>query len=314
MYREKFDFYDSSSIKVYNLDQIMKYQMSMLDRLDGVTKRHSENVGNLCGRICKYLRLNQNFIIHSIICGYLHDIGKVGIPRNIVEKPGPLTDEEYEIMKKHTTIGYNICHDDLRLRPYEDGPLYHHEALNGTGYPQGLSKKDIPYVAQVIRVADEFDAIVVKRHYKTHVHISETLKELIRDAQPDISMKTIALDQLSENSKVGKINAHILKSLFKVVIDDTYYEISCVVDYLNYLKDNIKRLELIEKYEKKMNEATRDSKKNYYKEGMRLLFHAGEDVENYREVLQEYKEALVVRKGRIDDLYKEIKIIKKLKP
>ena len=97
--------------------------------------------------------------------------------------------------------------------------------------------------AQIIRVADEYDAIVTKRQYKTHVNISETLKDLIKDAQPD--PKFVALDQLAQNYKVGKINKRVLRMLFKVVIDDILYEISCLYEYIDYLKENIKRLELV---------------------------------------------------------------------
>ena len=86
------------------------------------------------------------------------------------------------------------------------------------------------------------------------------------------TLNFVALDYLSQNSKVGKINKHVLKMLFKVVIDDILYEISCLYDYLDYLKDNIKRMELICKYAQKMEEAKTEKKKNYYKEGMRMLF------------------------------------------
>ncbi len=101
-----------------------------------------------------------------------------------MQKPGKLTDEEFEIMKTHTTIGYKMCMDDLKLRPYAAGAYYHHEALNGSGYPQGLVKKDIPYEAQIIRVADEYDAITSKRQYKSHIGISDTLKILIENTKP----------------------------------------------------------------------------------------------------------------------------------
>lgn len=118
-----------------------------------------------------------------------------------------------------------------------------------TGYPNGIRKKDIPYEAQIVRVADEYDALVTKRQYKTHVNISETLKDLIKDAKPD--PKFVALDQLASKEKDGKINGLILKRLFKVVIDDTLYEISGVMDYVEYLKQQIKRLELMQSYKKK---------------------------------------------------------------
>lgn len=310
---EKFDFYDSSSIKIYNLDQKMRYELMILDNLDPMTKRHSENVGNLSGRICQKLRLNKKFTVYAMICGYLHDIGKAYIPKEIVSKDGPLTDEEYEIMKTHTTIGYNVCMNDLKLRPYADGPLYHHEALNGSGYPRGLTIQDIPFVARIIRVTDEYDALVTKRHYTTHVHISETLKDLIKDTLPEDRKKLAALGQLSENSSVGKISPKILRTLFKLVIEDTLYEISLVCNYVDYLKENIKRLELIDSYSAKMQSAITEKKRQYYKEGIEMLLLAGESFQNFNEVLCEYREALVVRQKRIDDLYNEIKIIKKLK-
>ena len=313
MKSEKIDFYNSTNLKSYNLDAIMKYQLSMLDRLDIFTRRHSENVANLVCRICEYLHCNKYFTIHATICAYLHDIGKLFIPPEILNKPGALTHDEFEMMKTHTTLGYEMCMKDLKLRPYAEGPLYHHEALNGSGYPQGLTKKDIPYVAQIIRVADEYDAIVTKRQYTTHVNISETLKELIKDAQPAEYLKTVALDALKENYKVGKINAKALKSLFKVVIDDTLYEISCVMDYVEYLKEQIKRLELIHSYQRKADNSNKEKTKDYYHEGMTLLFQQGENMENYSQILEEYKTALKVRENVIDQLYNEIKIIKKLR-
>lgn len=181
------------------------------------------------------------------------------------------------------------------------------------GYPQGLTKKDIPYVAQIIRVADEYDAIVTKRQYKTHVNISETLKDLIKDAKPTDYMKTVALDVVRENYKVGKINSKALKALFKVVIDDTLYEISCVIDYINYLNEQIDRLEKIEKYDLKSQKTKKDKDKNYYREGMRMLFANGENFENYQQILEEYRMAVITREDVKDKLYNEIKIIKKLR-
>ena len=310
MLEEKYDFYSPTNLKIHDLDSSLKDHLVVMDSLDMFTKRHSENVANLTGRICEYMHCKSQFTIHCILAGYVHDIGKLFIPKEITNKPGKLTDEEYEIMKTHTTLGYQYCMEDLSLRPYSDGPWYHHEALNGTGYPRGLRKPDIPYSAQIIRVADEYDAIVTKRQYTTHVNISETLKDLIKDARPD--PKLAALDHLSQNSKVGKINKRVLKILFKVVIDDILYEISCLYDYLDYLKENIKRLELVMKYNEKMNNTKSDKKKQYYKEGMRMLFLADENFDNFHQVYEDYKSALDMRSGRVQQLYDEIKIIKKL--
>ena len=310
---DSIDFYDSSSIKIYELDKNLRYELQILDVLDPLTRRHSENVGNLCGRICRYLKLNRDFTIYAIVCGYLHDIGKSKVPVEILTKPGRLTPEEFDIIKNHTTWGYKICMADLTLRPYAEGALYHHEALNGTGYPNGVTADKIPFVAKIIRVADEYDALVTKRHYTTHVHISETLKEMIDSTKPENYKKPIALDALSENSHLGKISPRILKELFKVVIDDTKYEISCAHDYVAYIKDNIKRLELIDSYNAKMQAATKQKKRDYYKEGMQMLFQTGETFQNYNQILKEYRDALIVREDRIKALYNEINIIKKLK-
>ena len=309
MKNEKFDFYSPVNLKSYNLDKTMRYQLDILGSLDFFTRRHSENVANLVCRICEYFRFNQKFIVYCTICAYLHDIGKLYIPSEILNKPGRLTDEEFEIMKTHTTQGYEMCMKDPELRPFAIGALDRHEALNGTGYPNGITK--VPMEAQIIRVADEYDAIVTKRQYTTHVNISNTLRELIQDAMP--SNDIVALDQLKQNERLGKINPKPLRSLFKVVIDDTLYEISCVMNYVNYIEEQIKRLHTVQKYEKKMNSSKKASLQDYYKAGMQLLFQQGENFDNYKQILSEYEHALVVRKDRIDKLYDEIKIIKKLK-
>ena len=311
MKNPKIDFYDPTALKSYNLDKAMRYQLSVLGNLDYFTKRHSENVANLVCRICKYLNCKDSYTIYCTICAYLHDIGKIFIPLNILNKPTKLTDEEYAVMKTHTTLGYEMCIKDLELRPYAEGPLYHHESLDGTGYPNGLTKKDIPYSAQIIRVADEFDAIVTKRQYTTHIDISDTLCQLINNAEP--SKELVALDELSKKRKFGKINSKILKVLFRVVIDDTNYEIACVYEYIDFLNSQISRLELIKKYYEKMENAKKEKQKEYYKEGVRILLREGETFENVLTVLDEYKTAKETRLKSIDALKNEIKIIKKLK-
>lgn len=295
MKNETIDFYNTTTLKSYNLDESMRYQLNMLDSLDVFTRKHCENVANITCRLCEYLHCNRGFTEYCTICAYLHDIGKMFVPASVLQKPGKLTDEEYEIMKSHTTIGYDMCMKDLKLRPYSAGAYYHHEALNGTGYPQGLTKKDIPYEAQIIRVADEYDAIVSKRQYKSHIGISDTLKILI------------------ENAQAGKNNPLIVRKLFKVVLDDIEYEIFCTQSYIHSLRDEIKRLEQIKKYHQKMETSKKEKDKNYYLEGMKMLLATDETLENYSEIYEEYKEAYNTRKSMVDNLYNEMKIIKKLK-
>ncbi|MCI9366357.1 MAG: hypothetical protein HFJ54_07560 [Clostridia bacterium] len=157
-----------------------------------------------------------------------------------------------------------------------------------------------------------FDAIVAKRQYKTHINISETLKLLIKDAQP--SIQSVALDVLATDSKYGKINPKVLNVLFKVVIDDTLYEISCTMEYIQFLKDQLKRLNKIKKYDDKSISSKKSKDKEYYKDCMEILFENGETFDNYKQVSLEYEEALKSRNDVVKKLYKEIEIIKKLRP
>lgn len=119
-------------------------------------------------------QITEDFILHIGFSSPLHDIGKVGIPDNILLKPGKLTDEEFEIMKEHTIIGGDTLAGAERRSVSQDGFLtmgadiayYHHEKWQGGGYPRGLAGEDIPLAARIMSVADVYDALVSKRVYK----------------------------------------------------------------------------------------------------------------------------------------------------
>lgn len=307
------DFYQSTNLKSYDLNETIRYQLGMLDSLDAFTRRHSENVANLTCRLCEKLHMKSYFTVYCTTCAYLHDIGKQFIPASILQKNGPLTDEEYEIIKTHTTIGYKMCMNDLKLRPYANGALYHHEALNGTGYPNGLTAKDIPLEGKIIRVADEFDAIVSKRQYKSHIGIVDTLKILSEEAKKKVS-KSDALDTMAQeaNRKIRKIDPKIFHALVKIVIDDTEYEIYALTDYIKYLKENIDRLEQVLHYKKKFDKIVDPTEKKTFLKGMSILFQPGENFDNCTQILSEYKEAYVVRSEDLVKLKNELKLIKKI--
>ena len=313
MYQEEFDFYDRSKLKAYNLNKTMRYQLERLETLDKITKRHSENVASIVCRMCEYMNFDKGFTAYCTICAYLHDIGKMCVPPEILHKPAKLTDDEYTIMKTHTTSGYEICMQDIELKPFANAVRWHHESLDGTGYPDGITKKKIPVEDQIIKIADEYDALVTKRQYKTHVNISETLKELIKDTEPSEVKELVALDNVAEKSKFGKMNKIYVRKLFRVVIDDTEYEICGILEYVKYLKDQISRLKVAEKFYKKMVKAKSQKKKDYYKEGIELLLRDRETLDNFLEILNEYRKALKVKQNDIKKLYLEIKIIKKLR-
>ena len=304
---ETFDFYDQTYLKTYNLNQSIRYQLNLLDSLDLFTRKHSENVATITCNLCKKLHCTKNFTEYCVTCAYIHDLGKMFIPQSILQKKGKLTDEEFNIMKTHTTLGYQLCLKDKALRPYYAGPYYHHEALDGTGYPQGLFKNDIPYESQIIRVADEFDAIVSKRQYKSHIDIVDTLKIIIENTLPSPNAPD------SKYSKEGKNNKLVVKKLINVVIDDTEYEISCTMNYIRYLEEQIKRLKDIKQLIEKMNSSKNKTDIDFYKEYIPSFFKNNESFEKFDQIYQEYLDAYELKQQTVKKLFDEIKKIKKLK-
>lgn len=305
---ETFNFYDQTYLKSYNLDSSIQYQLNLLDSLDVYTRKHSESVATITCNLCKKLHLSKGFTEYCTICAYLHDIGKLFIPSSILQKPAKLTEEEYEIMKNHTTFGYELCIKDEKLRPYYAGAYYHHECLDGTGYPQGLVKKDIPFEAQIIKVADEYDALVNKRQYKSHIGISDSLKIIIDDTKP-----SRYAPQNTGYTNAGKANKKIVKKLLKVVIDDIEYELSSVMDYVDTLKNKIERYKKIEYYLNKIYSAKSQEQRIYYTEYIQFYLRKGESLDNFSELYDELLNNYKIQKTHIDNLNNEIKIIKKLK-
>lgn len=306
--KESFNFYDPTYLKSYNLDKAIQYQLNLLDSLDLYTRKHSENVATIVCNLCKKLHLSRGFTEYCTICAYLHDIGKLFVPAEILQKPSQLSQEEFEIMKTHTTLGYKLCIKDAKLRPYYAGAYYHHECIDGTGYPQGLLKKDIPFEAQIIKVADEYEALVNKRQYKSHIGISDALKIIISDTKPSPDAP-----KGTGYTKAGKNNKKIVKKLLKVVINDIEYEISCTIDYVKFLEKEIDRYKKIEHYIKKKNSSKRDKDILYYEQYINLLLHSDESLNDFDKIFQESKNAYELRKNILCNLNNEIKIIKKLR-
>lgn len=302
-----FNFYDQTYLKSYNLDKSIQYQLNLLDSLDVYTRKHCENVATITCNLCKKLHLSKGFTEYCTICAYLHDIGKLFIPSSILQKPSQLTEEEYETMKKHTTLGYKLCIKDSKLRPYYAGPYYHHECLDGTGYPQGLVKKDIPFEAQIIKVADEYDALVHKRQYKSHIGISDSLKIIIEHTKPSKDAP-----KNTGYSRAGKLNKKVVKNLLKVVIDDIEYELSAVMYYVDHLKEELKRYKKLAHYYQKRNSAKNEEKKLYYEEYMKIYMHSNETIDGFEQQYEELLATYTLRKVDVDNLNKEIKTIKKL--
>jgi HD-GYP domain-containing protein (c-di-GMP phosphodiesterase class II) len=112
----------------------------------------------------------------------LHDIGKVGIRESVLQKPGPLTPEEWEEMKKHPEIGYRITQNIPELAAVAEYILYHHERWDGKGYPRGLKGEEIPLLCRILAVADAYDAMTSDRTYRKAMSREEAIAEIKRNA------------------------------------------------------------------------------------------------------------------------------------
>jgi putative two-component system response regulator len=114
--------------------------------------------------------------------GILHDIGKVGLPDSVLLKPGPLTPDEVRVMRQHTVIGDRLCASLRSLARVRGIVRHHHERVDGSGYPDGLSGDAVPLLAQIIGIVDVFDALTTERPYKGAMIVSDALRELEREA------------------------------------------------------------------------------------------------------------------------------------
>jgi HD-GYP domain-containing protein (c-di-GMP phosphodiesterase class II) len=151
-----------------------------VDEKDPYTRGHSDRVTRYSLLIGKELKLDAAFMETLQISAQLHDVGKIGIEDRILKKPGALTAEEFEVMKTHTTKGANILRPVTQLAEMLPGIELHHEALDGRGYPYGLTGDQIPLLARVIAVADTFDALTTNRPYQ-HAHTPEEAFKIIQN-------------------------------------------------------------------------------------------------------------------------------------
>jgi len=149
---------------------------------DEVTGKHIERVAMYSEIIAKGAELHKDFVKEIKLYSPLHDIGKVGIPESILKKPGKYTPEEFETMKKHTTIGFNMIKDSPLSNVAKNIIRYHHEKWNGSGYENGLKEEDIPIEARIVAIADVFDALATKRNYKEAFPIEKVL-EIMEDGR-----------------------------------------------------------------------------------------------------------------------------------
>lgn len=163
-------------------DDTLEALTAALDVRDRDTEGHSRRVAALALAIGKEIGLAPDQQQALYRGGLLHDIGKIGIPDSILHKPGPLDDQEWAIMRRHPTLGFQVLEGVDFLKPGTDVVLYHHERYDGRGYPLGLRGEEIPLVARVFAVADAYDAMTSARPYRAPMDPKEAIGEIVRNA------------------------------------------------------------------------------------------------------------------------------------
>ncbi len=143
-----------------------------IDAKDPYTAGHSERVAHYSATIASILKLPEEDVENVRVSALMHDVGKIGIEDSILRKAGPLTDEEFEIMKTHPSVGAAIMDHVPQLEAMMAGIKCHHENVNGTGYPDGLKGDEIPLQAKIVSVADTFDAMTTNRPYQKAMEIT----------------------------------------------------------------------------------------------------------------------------------------------
>ena len=156
----------------------VKALAAAIDGKDKYTRGHSERVARISVAIGRQLGLSSDELETLRISALLHDVGKIAIDDNILKKPAALTNEEYEIMKTHPQKGYKIMSQIPAMKDFLPGMYMHHEMVNGEGYPQGLSDKEIPLQAKIVSVADTFDAMTIDRPYQKGMLLPEALERI----------------------------------------------------------------------------------------------------------------------------------------
>ncbi len=174
MYKNK--IIESKSMRSHTINMIM----NTLHEKNPREEEHSVRVGEICRKIGTAMHMSDIDINTLTLVGFLHDIGKIAIEEGILNKPGRLTDPEFESVKQHPEIGCRIIRSSYEISEVAEAVLYHHERWDGNGYPKGLSGKDIPMFARIISIADSFDAMTSIRTYRNTWSREKAVEEIIR--------------------------------------------------------------------------------------------------------------------------------------
>ncbi len=176
----------------------LKALTAAIDAKDRYTRGHSERVAHLTRMLAEAVGLTPQEVERTHIAGLVHDVGKIGVPEDVLRKAGKLTDEEFSLIKLHPEIGHNILKDIPQLADVLPGVLHHHERWDGRGYPRRLEGERIPFVARLIALADSFDAMSSTRTYRPAMPRAAVLAEIAKcggtQFDPELARAFVTLD------------------------------------------------------------------------------------------------------------------------
>lgn len=183
-------------------EEIILTLAGVIDAKDKYTNGHSNRVAEYARKIAERLGKPDEEVNNIYVAGLLHDVGKIGIPDNIINKPGKLTDEEYAVIKSHPSIGAKILSNISAIQDIATGAHWHHERYDGRGYPDGLAGEEIPEMARIIGVADTYDAMTSKRSYRDILTQEVVREELVkgRGTQFDPVFTDVMLSLMDEDT------------------------------------------------------------------------------------------------------------------
>jgi len=187
MYRQKLN--ESKSFR----NRIISTLLATLFAKSMETEEHGHRLKKYCMKMGQKLQLTSKEMDELSLLAVLHDIGKVGIREEILKKPGPLTEEEWEEMKKHPVIGCRIAQNTPELGPIAQYILYHHERWDGKGYPEGLQGEKIPLLCRLLAVADAYDAMTSDRFYRKAFSKEKALSEIKKNAGTQFDPKIVEI-------------------------------------------------------------------------------------------------------------------------
>ena len=201
-YKKKIALKHKKDLKQETLLKLLIPLMRALDAKDNYTLEHTQNVAALTMKIADKLKLSQNDKMILQISAYFHDIGKIGMPDNILQKSGPLHMDEFMQIKSHPVIGADIIGEIEELREVAKIIRHHHEKYDGSGYPDGLKGEEIPYFSRILTIADIYDALTSRRVYKNEISKQQVLSEMKKNSgiQFDPYLLQVFLD-ITENDE-----------------------------------------------------------------------------------------------------------------